>query len=253
MQQLNSKIDETIIPPKKSSDFDKTIINILGHIDDLSEINKEIFVFRYLSLVKKYRGRSTFITWIDNIFQFLIVLINIAMLVLTSMQKMFSDNDLISWITLAVSFSGILILSLSGRFKVDRLHIILKGTVESLEEEGWEFIELSGSYRDKDKHDEEPNNHEKQFNKFCQTIERINRNAIRQEYGMHDKKVSSGGTLLGLPGMMAQRGAMSPSQQVIPYSVTRRTSGPPLSRRNRSVTQTYLTPGSPMYPASPSY
>lgn len=168
--------------------------NILNELD-LSEIQKQIIITRYLSILDNFKRRSRNYSYLFFSGHFIITVGSLFVPALLSIQN--SDKSYsftgdsftvqVYWATFVISllvtiFNGVLTL-----FKVDKKYYFLNTTLERLRSEGWQYFSLTGRYASHN--NSRPTTHANQFLYFTHYIEKIKMKQVEEEYYKADEKV----------------------------------------------------------------
>ena len=125
--------------------------NILNELD-LSVVQKQIIITRYLSILENFQRRSRNYSYLFFSGHFIITVGSLFVPALLSIQnsdKTFTGNNVtveVYWATFVISllvtiFNGVLTL-----FKIDKKYYFLNTTLERLRSEGWQYFSLTGRY-----------------------------------------------------------------------------------------------------------
>ena len=166
--------------------------NILNELD-LSTIQKQIIITRYLSILENFQRRSRNYSYLFFSGHFIITVGSLFVPALLSIQnsdKSFTGNNVtveVYWATFVISllvtiFNGVLTL-----FKVDKKYYFLNTTLERLRSEGWQYFSLTGRYASHN--NSQPTTHANQFLYFTHYIEKIKMKQVEEEYYKADEKV----------------------------------------------------------------
>ncbi len=169
--------------------------NILRNLE-LSEVQKQIIITRYLSILENFQRRSRNYSYVFFSGHFIVTVGSLFVPALLSIQN--SDKSYtfsgvnftvqIYWATFVISllvtiFNGILTL-----FKVDKKYYFLNTTLERLRSEGWQYFSLTGRYDGRLIKNGVPN-HQNQFIHFTHYVEKIKMKQVEEEYYKADEKI----------------------------------------------------------------
>jgi hypothetical protein len=157
----------------------------------LTPIQKQTIGTRYLTLLKNFRTRSAWYSFLFFTGHFIITVGSLIVPALLSVQYTTStDSSIVStdfqmriyWATwflslLVTTSNGILVL-----FKVDKKYYSLHTSLERLRSEGWQYLELTGRYSGVLNHYAEPPTHENQYRFFTHYIEKMKLKQVEDEY-----------------------------------------------------------------------
>jgi hypothetical protein len=168
-------------------EFSKKFDKILSEEDTrLTETSKNILRNRYVCLVNKLEVSSKRSSFLYHSFSSIITVGSILVPALISIQdRTFTNSqeeeekadheNRIYWSTWGVSLSVTLSNAMIRLFGLDKTYITRKLRSNKLTSEGWLFLELSGDYSDF-------SSHQDAFSYFCDKIETIKTEQIREEY-----------------------------------------------------------------------
>lgn len=167
--------------------------NILNELD-LSAVQKQIIITRYLSILENFQRRSRNYSYLFFSGHFIITVGSLFVPALLSIQnsdKTFTGNNVtveVYWATFVISllvtiFNGVLTL-----FKIDKKYYFLNTTLERLRSEGWQYFSLTGRYASHN--NSQPTTHANQFLYFTHYIEKIKMKQVEEEYYKADEKVA---------------------------------------------------------------
>jgi len=167
--------------------------NILNELD-LSAVQKQIIITRYLSILENFQRRSRNYSYLFFSGHFIITVGSLFVPALLSIQnsdKSFTVNNVtveVYWATFVISllvtiFNGVLTL-----FKIDKKYYFLNTTLERLRSEGWQYFSLTGRYASHN--NSQPTTHANQFLYFTHYIEKIKMKQVEEEYYKADEKVA---------------------------------------------------------------
>jgi len=167
--------------------------NILNELD-LSAVQKQIIITRYLSILENFQRRSRNYSYLFFSGHFIITVGSLFVPALLSIQnsdKSFTGNNVtveVYWATFVISllvtiFNGVLTL-----FKIDKKYYFLNTTLERLRSEGWQYFSLTGRYASHN--NSQPTTHANQFLYFTHYIEKIKMKQVEEEYYKADEKVA---------------------------------------------------------------
>ena len=160
---------------------------------DLSAVQKQIIITRYLSILENFQRRSRNYSYLFFSGHFIITVGSLFVPALLSIQnsdKTFTGNNVtveVYWATFVISllvtiFNGVLTL-----FKIDKKYYFLNTTLERLRSEGWQYFSLTGRYASHN--NSQPTTHANQFLYFTHYIEKIKMKQVEEEYYKADEKV----------------------------------------------------------------
>jgi hypothetical protein len=167
--------------------------NILNELD-LSAVQKQIIITRYLSILENFQRRSRNYSYLFFSGHFIITVGSLFVPALLSIQnsdKTFTGNNVtveVYWATFVISllvtiFNGVLTL-----FKIDKKYYFLNTTLERLRSEGWQYFSLTGRYASHN--NSQPTTHANQFLYFTHYIEKIKMKQVEEEYYKADEKIA---------------------------------------------------------------
>lgn len=167
--------------------------NILNDLD-LSTVQKQIIITRYLSILENFQRRSRNYSYLFFSGHFIITVGSLFVPALLSIQnsdKTFTGNNVtveVYWATFVISllvtiFNGVLTL-----FKIDKKYYFLNTTLERLRSEGWQYFSLTGRYASHN--NSQPTTHANQFLYFTHYIEKIKMKQVEEEYYKADEKIA---------------------------------------------------------------
>jgi len=155
-------------------------INILEELRNnkcITDIQYSVIKSRYINQIQFYKKKLNRYSTIYNIFRFNVTFGSLIVPALLSIQN--TDNimlkDVTYWSTWALSLLVTTCNGLIGLFSLDKNYIMYGLTLEKMNSEGWQFVQLSGKYEDCDTHQEA-------YSLFCKNIEYIKIKQIQQEY-----------------------------------------------------------------------
>ena len=189
-------IINTNVPTLHSQDNDKIkifegnieeFIKILRSIPELTDQQIRIIEIRFVSLIIDYKKRVKKYDYFHHLTRLIISLGGVAVPALLSIQSPGQLNSLgLYWFTWIVSLTVTVLQNLSNIFRFDKKYYGLHSTVEKLNREGWQYLELSGRYST---HDSHPiSTHANQFIYFVNTIEKIQDKQMQEEYNLVSDK-----------------------------------------------------------------
>ena len=157
----------------------------------LTPIQKQTIGTRYLTLLKNFRDRCAWYSFLFFTGHFIITVGSLIVPALLSVQYTNSaDSSLVTtdfqmriyWSTwflslLVTTSNGILVL-----FKVDKKYYSLHTSLERLRSEGWQYLELTGRYSGVLTHYVEPATHENQYRFFTHYVEKMKLKQVEDEY-----------------------------------------------------------------------
>ena len=168
--------------------------NILDNLD-LSIVQKQIIVTRYLGILENFQKRTRNYSYLFFSGHFIITVGSLFVPALLSIQNSdksftFTESNFtvqVYWATFVISllvtiFNGVLTL-----FKVDKKYYFLNTTLERLRSEGWQYFSLTGRYAGHN--NKQPTTHANQFLYFTHYIEKIKMKQVEEEYYKADEKV----------------------------------------------------------------
>lgn len=158
----------------------------------LTPLQKDILRERYLKILKQFQQRCRYFSVLFHILRVLISIGSLIVPALLSIQysDTSSDNSMqdpvsfaysIYWSTWVISLlvttsNGVLTV-----FKVDKKYYFLHTTLEQLQSEGWQYLQLSGRYSGFYTPGTDPS-HDNQFIFFCHVVEKIKMHQVEEEY-----------------------------------------------------------------------
>jgi hypothetical protein len=158
----------------------------------LSQLQKDILRERYLMIVNQFQHRCRFFSVLFHILRVLISIGSLIVPALLSIQ--YSDTSSSSSMQDPVSFAysiywstwviSLLVTTSNGVltvFKVDKKYYFLHTTLEQLQSEGWQYLQLSGRYSGFYTPGVDPT-HDNQFIFFCHVVEKIKMHQVEEEY-----------------------------------------------------------------------
>jgi hypothetical protein len=156
-------------------------VKILRSIPELTDQQIRIIEVRYVSMIIDYKKRVKKYDYFHHITRLIISLGGVAVPALLSIQSPGQLNSIaLYWFTWIVSLTVTVLQNLSNIFRFDKKYYGLHSTVEKLNREGWQYLELSGRYST---HDSHPiSTHANQFIYFVNTIEKIQDKQMQEEY-----------------------------------------------------------------------
>lgn len=183
-------IINTNVPTLQTLDNDKIkifegkeeeFVKILRSIPELTDQQIRIIEVRYVSMIIEYKKRVKKYDFFHHFIRLTISLGGVAVPALLSIQSPGQFNSIsLYWFTWVVSLTVTVLQNLSNIFRFDKKYYGLHSTVEKLNREGWQYLELSGRYST---HDSHPiSNHGNQFLHFVNTIEKIQDKQMQEEY-----------------------------------------------------------------------
>jgi len=189
-------IINTNVPTLQSQDTGKIkifegteeeFVKILRSISELSDLQIRIIEVRYISMIINYKKRVKKYDYFHHFIRLIISLGGVAVPALLSIQSPGQLNSIsLYWFTWIVSLTVTVLQNLSNIFRFDKKYYGLHSTVEKLNREGWQYLELSGRYST---HDSHPiSNHSNQFLHFVNTIEKIQDKQMQEEYNSVSEK-----------------------------------------------------------------
>jgi len=135
---------------------------------------------RYVRLLQESYRRCCQITVIFNLNRTIITIGSIIVPALLSIQ--YTNIGTLSpytfpiyWITWAISLLVTISNGLLAMFKLDKKYYLLHASYEQLKSEGWQYLALTGNYRNSHTHDSA-------FPRFSYTIEKIRMYQMQEEY-----------------------------------------------------------------------
>lgn len=190
---------DTVRPALRNQD---DLSSLFHGLDTLTEFQRHSLAERYRFLIREYRRRSMYYTFLFYTLRVTVTAGSLAVPALLSIQQtnMSKYSDALYWFTwgtaLAVTASnGIITL-----FKLDKRFFTLHATMERLRSETWQFIQLSGRYSGHNlsgNHDTKPS-HANQYVPYCTQLEKINMKRVEEEF-MKNTEVDSGGDVGSRP------------------------------------------------------
>lgn len=173
--------------------------SILTKITDLTEIQKNTIRHRYIDLVRVFRRRAKYYSYLFHIGHFIITVGSLIVPALLSVQYTEAGINIIAnvnfqahvyWATWVISllvsvFNGILTFS-----KVDKKYFFIHTTLERLRSEGWQFFGLTGRYSGNLINFIQPATHSNQYKFFTYYIEKIKLKQVEEEYYKYDEQPS---------------------------------------------------------------
>lgn len=162
------------------------------HKTPLSELQKHIFLNRYLTTIKSFESRCL---RVSVLFHLLRILISVGSLIVPALLSIqYSDTSSttslkdptsfayeIYWATWVISLLVTTSNGILSVFKVDKKYYFLHTTMEQLKSEGWQYLELSGRYSGFYTPGTQPT-HTNQFVYFCHAVEKIKMHQVEEEY-----------------------------------------------------------------------
>jgi hypothetical protein len=166
---------------------EEEFIKILRSIPELTEQQIRIIEVRYVAMIIDYKKRVKKYDYFHHFTRLIISLGGVAVPALLSIQSPGQVNSVsLYWFTWIVSLTVTVLQNLSNIFRFDKKYYGLHSTVEKLNREGWQYLELSGRYST---HDSHPiSTHANQFLHFVNTIEKIQDKQMQEEYNSVSEK-----------------------------------------------------------------
>ena len=172
---------------KRNNSFSAALVKT-----NLSELQKTIFVKRFLCVLASFETRCFRIAILYHILRILVTVGSLIVPALLSIQ--YSDTSAstsikdpesfayeIYWATWVISLLVTTSNGIMTVFKIDKKYFYLHTAMEQLRSEGWQYLELSGRYSGfftpgmKSTHDN-------QFVYFCHAVEKIKMHQVEEEY-----------------------------------------------------------------------
>jgi hypothetical protein len=146
---------------------------------DLDDVKKKILVYRFTSLLREYRGRSTRYSISFHVLRITITVGSLIVPALLSVQG--SMTTIVYWCVWVLSLCVTISNGIMTLFKVDKKYYVLNTTYHHIISEGWQYIALTGRY-DGNKTPGFPVTHDTQFKIFCRSLEKTRMKQVEDEY-----------------------------------------------------------------------
>jgi hypothetical protein len=167
----------------------------------LTPLQRVIFQQRFIHVLSSFEKRCIYMSVFFHILRIFVTVGSLIVPALLSIQ--YSDTSASSTITDPQSFAyaiywatwviSLLVTTSNGIvsvFKVDKKYFFLHTTMEQLNSEGWQYLELSGRYSGFYTPKLKPS-HDNQFIYFCHAIEKIKMHQVEEEYFKLTESTSS--------------------------------------------------------------
>jgi len=199
-ESLEAKIkvlEDKLEQSEKNQNIDSTTFSdqmqkIIQITPKLTERNKALFMIRYVKLVNEYYKKNKINAWVYNIFRCLIHTGNVFVPAGMAIMYIFENGictppPVLFWVIFLVSVLVACLATYIDIFRLQKNYYIYRNSLEQFKSEGWLFLELSGKYGKDDGINGE-NDHNKQANKFFNSIEHINSITVKQEFKVRNEK-----------------------------------------------------------------
>jgi hypothetical protein len=172
----------------RTANTSKSIITVIEQLATLDPVQKDIFIVRYMPLLRSYKRRALLFAIIFHISRSVVTVGSIAVPALLSL------SGIESWLTWSISLAVSICNGILTLFKIDKKYYSLHTTWHVMESEGWQFISLAGKYS-------RPAgaNHKGQFHTFCLAIEKIKMIQVEEEYWKTQEAKEKGHATAGQP------------------------------------------------------
>ena len=161
---------------------DDEFIKIVRSLSDLTDQQIRIIEVRYLTVLTEFRKRIKMFDFFYHFSRIFISLGGVAVPALLSIQSpgQITTSVGLYWFTWMVSLAVTVCHNISTIFRFDKKYQGIHATIEKLEKEGWQYLELSGRYST---HNIQAiSTHANQYLHFVNTIEKIKTKQMEREY-----------------------------------------------------------------------
>jgi hypothetical protein len=162
------------------------IIQLFESLEDLSSLQKNTLIARYISIVENIRFRAKLYTIFFNFGRSAVTIGSLIVPALLSIQQTASNtayiNMIIFWVTWTTSLFVTMSNGIMTLFKVDKKYFFLHTTLEQLKSEAYQYINLSGKYGGFYTKGKFLPNHSNQYIFFTNNLERIKLKQVEEEY-----------------------------------------------------------------------
>ena len=167
---------------KKFYDRDDEFIKIVRSLSDLTDQQIRIIEVRYLTVLTEFKKRIKIFDFLYHFSRIFISLGGVAVPALLSIQSpgQITTSVGLYWFTWMVSLAVTVCHNISNIFRFDKKYQGIHATIEKLEKEGWQYLELSGRYST---HNIQTiSTHANQYLHFVNTVEKIKIKQMEREY-----------------------------------------------------------------------
>jgi hypothetical protein len=172
--------------PMGISNSSHQIIHLFENLNDLTPLQKNTLIARYVSIVENLRFRARLYTIMFHIGRSVVTIGSLIVPALLSIQHTGSNADhinlIIFWITWATSLFVTTSNGIMTLFKVDKKYFFLHTSLEQLKSEAYQFINLSGKYGGFYTKGKILPDHSNQYIFFTNNLERIKLKQVEEEY-----------------------------------------------------------------------
>ena len=167
---------------KLFNDSDDEFIKIVRSLSDLTDQQIRIIEVRYLNVLLEYRKRIKIFDFLYHFTRIFISLGGVAVPALLSIQSpgQITTSVGLYWFTWIISLAVTICHNISNIFRFDKKYQGIHATIEKLEKEGWQYLELSGRYTNH--HNRPLSTHANQYLHFVNTIEKIKTKQMESEF-----------------------------------------------------------------------
>ena len=156
---------------------------------NLTPLQHSVLEKRYIQLVQEFQRRCFILAILFHSSRTIVTVGSLVVPALLSIQytdaspasATYSTSYQIYWITWVISLLVTTCNGLQTIFKLEKKYYFLHTTMEHLQSEGWQYLQLSGRYSGFFTPSEVPS-HENQFIFFCSSIEKIKMKQVEEEY-----------------------------------------------------------------------
>jgi len=184
----------------KNKNYIQDIELLINNSNTLSDYRKDLLKFRYLNILKDFKKRCVFYSFIFHLCRISVAIGSLLVPALLAIQ--YSRDSLIDstksieipiyWTTWAISLIVTIANGIYTLFKIDKKYYFLHSVYEKLQSEGWKYLELTGAYSGILNKIKKQATHSNQFLYFCHNIEKIKNMQVSDEYIKIDAPVQSG-------------------------------------------------------------
>ena len=167
---------------KSFTNRDDEFIKLVRSLSDLTDQQIRIIEVRYLSVLTDFKKRIKIFDFLYHFSRIFISLGGVAVPALLSIQSpgQITTSVGLYWFTWVISLAVTICHNISNIFRFDKKYQGIHATIEKLEKEGWQYLELSGRYSSH--HIHVLSTHANQYLHFVNTIEKIKTKQMESEY-----------------------------------------------------------------------
>ena len=146
---------------------------IIGKID-LPDTYKLFLKYRYLEELDNFRKESKNTKIFANLFKFIIAFGTLVTPLILSVQNLDESlRDIIYWTVLGISALTTICNIISEVFQFREHYFMYRMALETLRAEGWEYFQLTGTYKNFE-------NHSEAYETFAGQVEKVQKKTMQQ-------------------------------------------------------------------------